>query len=117
MKRLVMVSTAAALMGLVEAAGSYPMDGYTTTGIRRLELVRLRVEGRLSGPVPVKGPDGEVPGYVVAATQSTILGLTTLERHFIPGFGMAREVTIMAAGGNLISRQELVLDTERAGSD
>ena len=69
------------------------------------------------GPVPVKGPDGEVPGYVVAATQSTILGLTTLERRFIPGFGMVREVTIMAAGGNLISRQELVLDTERAGSD
>lgn len=55
MKRLVTVATAAALMGLVEAAGAYPMDGYATTGIRRLELVRLRVGGRLSGPVPVKG--------------------------------------------------------------
>jgi len=33
----------------------YPVDGYEYSGIRRLERLRLRLEGELEGPVPVKG--------------------------------------------------------------
>ena len=33
----------------------YPIDGYDTTGIRRLEVLRLRVEKKMSGTVPVSG--------------------------------------------------------------
>ncbi|MFH1570059.1 MAG: serine hydrolase [Gemmatimonadota bacterium] len=45
----------ALLLTAVQAAVAYPMDGYPETGIRRLELVRLRVARQLSGPVVVKG--------------------------------------------------------------
>lgn len=33
----------------------YPVDGYKSTGIRRLERLRLRLAGDLQGPVPVAG--------------------------------------------------------------
>ena len=33
----------------------YPVDGYEYSGIRRLERLRLRLEGELEGRVPVKG--------------------------------------------------------------
>ncbi len=35
--------------------GAYPVDGYEATGIRRLERLRLRLAGKLSGPVPPPG--------------------------------------------------------------
>ncbi len=34
---------------------SYPVDGYRESGIRRLELLRLRLGGELKGAVPVEG--------------------------------------------------------------
>lgn len=34
---------------------SYPIDGYPLSGIRRLERLRLIVEGRLPGPQPIAG--------------------------------------------------------------
>ena len=39
------------------------------------------------------------------------MGLTklTAERHFAPGVGLVREIIITALGGDLLSRQELVL--------
>jgi len=42
---------------------SYPVDGYTATGIRRLEAIRLRLEKKLPGAVPVSGalkPSSEI---------------------------------------------------------
>jgi len=33
----------------------YPVDGYEASGIRRLERLRLILEGRIKGPVPVPG--------------------------------------------------------------
>lgn len=43
------------LLAVAVAAHSYPLDGFETTGIRRLEQIRLRVAGELEGPVPTKG--------------------------------------------------------------
>ena len=43
------------LLVIANIANSYPVDGYSTTGIRRLELLRLRLEKKLSGTVPVSG--------------------------------------------------------------
>jgi hypothetical protein len=40
---------------LLLAGGGYPVDGYEETGIRRLERLRLRLDGKLSGPVPPPG--------------------------------------------------------------
>jgi hypothetical protein len=36
-------------------AGAYPVDAYEDTGIRRLERLRLRLAGKLAGPVPPAG--------------------------------------------------------------
>ena len=49
----------AALLALIPASwlllGAYPVDGYEATGIRRLERLRLRLAGKLSGPAPPPG--------------------------------------------------------------
>jgi hypothetical protein len=31
------------------------------------------------------------------------------ERHFVPGVGLVREIIVVALGGDLLSRQEMVL--------
>jgi len=57
MKKLVrnLVCVGLLLLVIVNIAYTYPVDGYSTTGIRRLELIRLRLEKKLSGVVPVSG--------------------------------------------------------------
>lgn len=63
---------------------------------------------RMWGPVPVKGPRGEARGYVVLIEQLSSFAAITVERHFLPGVGLTREVSITDAGGE-VSRTELVL--------
>ncbi len=46
---------ASAILLVGTAAEAYPLDGFPTSGIRRLELVRLRVEGALPGTAPPPG--------------------------------------------------------------
>ena len=43
------------LFALVNLTYSYPFDGYKLTGIRRLERIRLIIEGKLKGTIPVAG--------------------------------------------------------------
>jgi hypothetical protein len=57
------------------------------------------------GPLPLKTQAGDAPGYVVLVEQ----GNTTVERHFVPGVGLVREIIVVALGGDLLSRQEMVL--------
>ncbi len=61
------------------------------------------------GPLPVRGPEGETPGYVVLVEQATPLGRVTAERHFVPGYGMVRQVVVSSLGANLLTREELTL--------
>lgn len=63
----------------------------------------------LWGPLPIKGPNGEVPGYLVFLQQKERLGTLTAERQWIPGVGMVREVIISAVGDKLAGRTEMVL--------
>jgi len=65
---------------------------------------------RMWGPLPVKGPRGDTPGYVVYTELPTILGKSSFERHFVPGFGMVREVAVTGLNGALLTRTELTLD-------
>lgn len=53
MKKWILPTLVALL--LFEPLVSYPIDGYFLTGIRRLERLRLILEGRLKGTVPVIG--------------------------------------------------------------
>jgi outer membrane protein OmpA-like peptidoglycan-associated protein len=62
------------------------------------------------GPVPVLGPNGPAPGFVVLVEEQEPNGpTTTFERHYLPGFGKVREVLVQAAQGALLFRQELTL--------
>jgi len=61
------------------------------------------------GPLPVKTPQGEQPGYVVLVQQAMGIGSMTAERHFVPGIGMVREIIITAMNGAMVSRQTMEL--------
>ena len=64
---------------------------------------------RMWGPLTVRGPAGAAAGFVVFTEQISGPATTTVERHFVPGIGLVREVLITALAGNLLSRQEMVL--------
>jgi len=64
---------------------------------------------RLWGPLPIKGPSGEAPGYLVFLQQKERLGTLTAERQWIPRIGLVREVVISTVGDNLAGRTEMVL--------
>lgn len=49
------VGASLGVLVMLTSVYAYPIDGYATTGIRRLELLRLRVEGTLQGTKPVSG--------------------------------------------------------------
>jgi hypothetical protein len=61
---------------------------------------------RMWGPLPVTGPEGRAPGYVILSSQPTPSGMVTIERHFAPGIGVVREVQITAGFGQMLTRLE-----------
>lgn len=67
----------------------------------------------LWGPVPIKGPIGEEPGYVVLVEEPPrsikSQTRTTVERHFLPGVGFVRSIVVLAFEDEMASREELVL--------
>ena len=65
---------------------------------------------RMWGPLPMSGAWGSGNGYVVLLRQPADKPLATVERHFVPGVGMVREVIIQTIAGRLISRQEMELE-------
>ena len=57
---------------------SYPVDGYTATGIRRLEAIRLRLEKKLPGAVPVSGalkPTSEIRLHLLKSPGADLAAL------------------------------------------
>jgi hypothetical protein len=63
---------------------------------------------RVWGPLPLRGPGGIAPGYVTLAIYPQPFE-TTVERHYLPGVGLVREIVIAARGGRRLERRELVL--------
>lgn len=70
---------------------------------------------RVWGPLPIEGPGGIAPGYVTLAIYPPPYE-TTVERHYLPGVGLVREVVVAARGGQRLERRELVL-LGRSGSE
>jgi len=58
------------------------------------------------GPVMLKGPAGEAPGYVVLMQQPSPGIVVTVERQYVPGIGMIREVVVQARNGAMLTRWE-----------
>jgi hypothetical protein len=70
----------------------------------------LKQTFRMWGPVPLKGPVGAAPGYVVLMQQQPSEPVAlSVERHFLPGVGMVREVVVQARNGVMLTRWESVL--------
>ncbi len=69
----------------------------------------VRQSYRIWGPVPVKGPNGEAPGYIVLVVQKSPLAMTSVERDYLPGVGMVRSLAIAGFGTETVDREELVL--------
>jgi hypothetical protein len=63
---------------------------------------------RVWGPLPIRGPDGIALGYLTLAVYPPPFE-TTVERQYLPGVGLVREVLIAARGGRRVERRELVL--------
>jgi hypothetical protein len=81
--------------------------GAQWTYVSKDETVRQRY--RIWGPVPVKGPNGEAPGYVVLVEQRSPMATATVERDYLPGVGMVRSLAIAGFGTETVNREELVL--------
>ncbi|HXG03997.1 MAG TPA: hypothetical protein VNO23_11375 [Candidatus Binatia bacterium] len=69
----------------------------------------VRQTFRMWGPVPVKTPTGNAPGFVVLMQQPSQPIALSVERHFVPGVGMVREVWVQARSGVMLTRWENVL--------
>jgi len=67
------------------------------------------VEYRMWGPLPVKTPSGEKPGWIVWMRVPTGDEVTTIERHYAPGAGVVHEVHTRARGPILLTRLETTL--------
>lgn len=68
---------------------------------------------RMWGPLPMSGAWGGGEGYIVLLRQPADAPLATVERHFVPGIGMVREVIVQALAGRMLSRQEMELTDHR----
>jgi hypothetical protein len=80
-------------------------------------------KARAYGLVPVNGPDGAAPGWVVVEREIVgdgspgvpgAAGENTTERHLLPGFGVVREVRVQTIEKRLDNRSELSLKTNAA---
>jgi hypothetical protein len=70
---------------------------------------------RMWGPVPLKWPEGEAPGYVVLMEQPSRPIALSVERQYVPGIGMVREVVVQAHNGVMLTRWDNVLMTKPEG--
>lgn len=62
------------------------------------------------GPVQLRGPNGEQPGYVIVMEQPTAARTISRERDIIPGLGTSREIFVDQTGsGVTLFHQEYVL--------
>jgi hypothetical protein len=64
---------------------------------------------RMFGPVAIKGPAGEGPGYIVLMEQRSSDVALSVERQYMPGIGVVRETITQARNGVLLTRTESVL--------
>jgi hypothetical protein len=67
---------------------------------------------RMWGPVPIKGPVGEAPGYVVLMDQPSPDVSLTVERRYLPGVGMVRETVVQARNGAMLTRWDNELNAK-----
>jgi hypothetical protein len=90
----------------------WPPSGMNTWNYQSKEG-SLKQVSRSWGPLPVEGPKGKVPGFIVFTMQEVPVGnatsIITVERHFIPGVGLVREISTTAVKETLISREEMIL--------
>ncbi len=91
-------------------------DRHPTKGEWDAPAYDYQLKYRVWGPLPIRGPGGIAPGYVTLAIYPPPFE-TTVERHYLPGVGLVREVVVAARGGRRLERRELVLVDRSGGRD
>lgn len=71
---------------------------------------------RMWGPMPIKGPAGEAPGYVVLMDQPSPDVSISVERQYLPGVGLVREAITQGRNGKLLTRTSTELTAAPAGA-
>lgn len=71
----------------------------------------VSLNSRIWGPVLVKGPRGDTPGYIIMTKDEVRPERTviTAEQHFVPGTGLVREISITAVRDQMKRRYDMVL--------
>lgn len=64
---------------------------------------------RMVGPLTLTTASGKKTGYVVLVEQADGRMAITVERQFLPGTGVVREIIVTALDHDLLSRQEMLL--------
>jgi hypothetical protein len=68
-----------------------------------------KTDYRIWGPLPVQGPQGVVPGYVLMIQQdASPIGMFA-ERHLVPGIGMVKEISFTTLNHERVQRTILTL--------
>ena len=94
LKQVLLLTVFAAVIVLagVDTAWDYPVDGYASTGIRRLERLRLRLAGEMDGPTPVAGGRLALSDIALRATH-----LADLEGFPEPDASLSASITRLFA--------------------
>jgi hypothetical protein len=69
----------------------------------------MKQSSQMWGPLPVDGPSGTVPGYVIMVKQDAPPKQVTQEEHFVPGLGLVKEITLTTVRNFLACREEMTL--------
>jgi len=69
------------------------------------------------GPLPLNDPGHAGDGYIVLIEQPNPIGRMTVERHFIPRFGLTRETIVSAMNGELTNKQDMSLAGDTTAQD
>jgi hypothetical protein len=64
---------------------------------------------RMWGPLMIKCPQADMPGYVVLLKQIDGSTETTVERHYVPGLGLVKEVIISSLNNKMRMHSDMTL--------
>jgi hypothetical protein len=84
----------------------------TTNWVYRPESKQPQQVVRQWGPVEVPTPNGTQLGFVVLTVLDMGLTKTSVERHYVPGQGLVREVSVTSLRNKMMTRQELTLKSD-----
>jgi hypothetical protein len=92
---------------------AFPLPAAATASWTHEPKGGAKVEAQAWGPFPVATPKGEAPGWVILEREPLSFGgypaVQSIERHWVPGVGLVREVRTLSLNAKRALRMEMVL--------